>query len=627
MTRNISIIILVLGLSSSKTIAELSDRNLAICPGDSILDSNGSYCCPASCEWCGGSSCDTRPGGAANCCTSQIERSCDDNDAPCKINPSSYDSNICPGSGILDSSGKICCTLSCGRCGGEGCDKLPGGASNCCTSQITELCDGSDPTKVPCVLTEIETSDLCPDEGIINSTGEFCCPKGCLTCGGIYCSSGPLGLLNCCTSQIYSSCDEGQLPCKITSNEDDENDFPQYASCPTGGIPSSSGAHCCPESCGTCGGEGCDTRPGGSSACCTSSFERPCIDNFLPCVMTEDSMCPLGGIYDVEAEYCCPSTCGSCGGLGCDKRPGGVESCCTSSVTTSCNDEILPCKVTTVCPTNGILDLTGNYCCDSSCGFCGGDGCEDRGGDGIECCTSRAYVTCEQDRDYTVLPCRRFPDTDFSMCDTGLIGSYPFSTCRDVNICTPASCSKYDYSLPCYSSPECCAIGLSLLPNDAETSCRYNSPPCVIPLEDELCLDFPCQNGARCAIEYNSFEGYCGRQPVCVCDEIGNFAGEFCEIPCGDDEAPCGREYIYKVSTGRVGFDDVCCSADKECRYIGTEVGYNFECVFRDRPTSCEPNPCLNGGWCENANPYGNTFIGLCNCPEGFSGAFCENIE
>jgi len=38
--------------------------------------------------------------------------------------------------GIL--AGPVCCAASCGHCGGEGCDKLPGGAAKCCTGTITQ---------------------------------------------------------------------------------------------------------------------------------------------------------------------------------------------------------------------------------------------------------------------------------------------------------------------------------------------------------------------------------------------------------------------------------------------------------------------------------------------------------
>lgn len=38
--------------------------------------------------------------------------------------------------GYINSAGNTCCAASCGRCGGSGCGSLPGGSSNCCSSQI-----------------------------------------------------------------------------------------------------------------------------------------------------------------------------------------------------------------------------------------------------------------------------------------------------------------------------------------------------------------------------------------------------------------------------------------------------------------------------------------------------------
>lgn len=36
--------------------------------------------------------------------------------------------------GILDPP--VCCAASCGQCGGSGCGSFPGGATQCCYSQI-----------------------------------------------------------------------------------------------------------------------------------------------------------------------------------------------------------------------------------------------------------------------------------------------------------------------------------------------------------------------------------------------------------------------------------------------------------------------------------------------------------
>ena len=46
--------------------------------------------------------------------------------------------------GIPNPSGSACCAKKCGKCGGSGCSKRPGGKKNCCTGNIKRLVD---PTK------------------------------------------------------------------------------------------------------------------------------------------------------------------------------------------------------------------------------------------------------------------------------------------------------------------------------------------------------------------------------------------------------------------------------------------------------------------------------------------------
>lgn len=51
------------------------------------------------------------------------------------------------------------------------------------------------------------------------------------------------------------------------------------------------GAACCTKECGTCGGGGCNGRPGGASNCCfgtIKSSERPCTEFGPPCFGVTD---------------------------------------------------------------------------------------------------------------------------------------------------------------------------------------------------------------------------------------------------------------------------------------------------------------------------------------------------
>ena len=50
------------------------------------------------------------------------------------------------------------------------------------------------------------------------------------------------------------------------------------------GIPNSSGSLCCARSCGTCGGSGCSSRPGGKTKCCAGEITKTCgLNQKAPC--------------------------------------------------------------------------------------------------------------------------------------------------------------------------------------------------------------------------------------------------------------------------------------------------------------------------------------------------------
>ena len=107
------------------------------CHGGAIGGPGDQYCCAASCYGqCGGTGCSGLPGGASQCCSSEIEEFCmDSSDTVCII-PS-----WCHGGAVGGPGDRYCCGASCnGRCGGTGCSGLPGGASECCTSTIERVC-------------------------------------------------------------------------------------------------------------------------------------------------------------------------------------------------------------------------------------------------------------------------------------------------------------------------------------------------------------------------------------------------------------------------------------------------------------------------------------------------------
>lgn len=76
-----------IGWSSATSYANTLFDNNAYC-ARGILSRDGLSCCPAACGACGGSNCGSRPGGAAACCTSNIQsagKSCASFEAPCAI--------------------------------------------------------------------------------------------------------------------------------------------------------------------------------------------------------------------------------------------------------------------------------------------------------------------------------------------------------------------------------------------------------------------------------------------------------------------------------------------------------------------------------------------------------------
>ena len=53
-------------------------------------------------------------------------------------------------------SNKVCCAKKCGKCGGRGCSKRPGGAKACCAGRIKRACGPK--RKAPCRIPAPSTS-------------------------------------------------------------------------------------------------------------------------------------------------------------------------------------------------------------------------------------------------------------------------------------------------------------------------------------------------------------------------------------------------------------------------------------------------------------------------------------
>lgn len=88
---------------------------------------------------------------------------------------------------------------------------------------------------------------------------------------------------------------------------------------------------CCFASCGTCGGDGCSKLPGGKRKCCADEILKngpKCSARTTEgCVRTRNTPYPIlkDGVF-------CAASCGTCGGSGCNKRRGGENKCCISTI-------------------------------------------------------------------------------------------------------------------------------------------------------------------------------------------------------------------------------------------------------------------------------------------------------
>lgn len=132
------------------------------------------------------------------------------------------------------------------------------------------------------------------ENGILSLDGKACCPLSCGSCGGSGCSARPGGAPNCCGGTIQNagrSCLEQGAPCNV------EKVPPAGYKTAFGDPICARGIYkngaCCAASCGSCGGSGCSTRPGGASACCTGRIKddaKSCLVNEAPCAVPDGAL-------------------------------------------------------------------------------------------------------------------------------------------------------------------------------------------------------------------------------------------------------------------------------------------------------------------------------------------------
>ncbi|CAD5113382.1 DgyrCDS2555 [Dimorphilus gyrociliatus] len=189
---------------------------------------------------------------------------------------------------------------------------------------------------------------------------------------------------------------------------------------------------------------------------------------------------------------------------------------------------------------------------------------------------------------------------------------------------------------PCYNSGTCIQVGVDSF------TCN-----CPKPFEGQrcetnpsLCNSQPCRNGGRCLVNGNRI--FCACQPpyagdfcaeeiktcspsicqnggTCYSDSIGvfcscsnDFEGLFCQIK----RDLCKPQTCFNGGTCWLLRNQVFC----DCK-----SGFTGDKCQITKPNPCSPvNPC-NGGECiVNSNDAGNY---SCNCPPGFLGRNCQNVD
>jgi hypothetical protein len=207
--------------------------------------------------------------------------------------------------GLPSADGLACCSASCGACGGPNCSALAGGESSCCQGAITkkgQLCGSP-----PCLMALSEFEDAAQQDarrktcasfgGFWANTSLQCCAATCGMCGGERCESAPGGESKCCLDQK-----EGARVC--------------------------SDSHHAP--CTLAAGGGPGTLPNALTS--GSAVTLPDAPTLGPAVLSVSDQCrQLGGIPDLFGQACCPASCGKCGGIYCELRPGG-NACCVDDV-------------------------------------------------------------------------------------------------------------------------------------------------------------------------------------------------------------------------------------------------------------------------------------------------------
>eukprot|EP01060_Flectonema_neradi_P040759 TRINITY_DN940_c0_g2_i4.p1 TRINITY_DN940_c0_g2~~TRINITY_DN940_c0_g2_i4.p1 ORF type:complete len:2437 (+),score=543.61 TRINITY_DN940_c0_g2_i4:265-7575(+) len=366
-------------------------------------------CCSPECSTCGDCSLDDR----GSCCEATIAKDgqqCSATvSAPCvrASTPCLAYGGICS-----DALCTSCCHEDCQICGGPTCHLDPLGASSCCPKTIEAAGEHCSPSpnfvRSPC----IRENKCASVGGVCNDAScSVCCNSGCDDCGGLSCSTDPLGASQCCVEEIMNA--DPRMEC---SQEGSTAPCIRQDLCGSvnGICADERCAVCCDEKCGACGGPTCSLDPLGASKCCIDEITQnqgTCTAGdapAAPCIRL-DACEPFGGICrDESCAVCCDKSCGVCGGSECAARTG---LCCVDRIVETdkyCGPGVqAPCIRTNLCQAFGGIckDDACAVCCDRECGTCDDVGCEYATQNGTaRCCAAGITTPCG---DQSNAPCLR----------------------------------------------------------------------------------------------------------------------------------------------------------------------------------------------------------------------------
>ncbi|XP_071824175.1 uncharacterized protein [Apostichopus japonicus] len=386
---------------------------------------------------------------------------------------------------------------------------------------------------------------------------------------------------------------------------------------------------------------------------------------------------------------CDPNPCSNGGFCAIDSLSGFTCVCTECFIGTTCDISVDACA-NNQCQNGGACVAAEGACdhyrCECPPCF-SGEFCQDFR-DACENHQCQGGSTCCPDNNCLSYSCQCAPCFDGPYCETE-INSCEIHNCQNNAQCVPdllGDCSGYTCSCTgCFTGELCTEVMNACQPNpclnggfcspDAVDCYRYNcrcngcftGTRCEIAIPDP-CLPNPCLNGGICTNVGGSCSSF-----TCECQK-GNI-GILCETVQVDNTNPCnsfpcengascvesGSNYICLCRTQFAGINcgqttasltqnQLACStnpcrngalcvnsyhsasnnfvyeAQYTCRCSNQFTGEDCQNFVQIAVTFCNPNPCSNGGSCNNAyHSFMNEVDYVCTCPVGFRGQDCES--